>query len=166
MYLTSMSFYDGKELPAKTHLDQGNRSPDLAFHELPAGAKSLALVCEDFDSPSGCWDMWVAWDLPPTSPGLREGLPPHDVIEGICHQGRNSYGHTGWGGPRPPAGTGIHHYCFRLFALDLALGPHTGMGKDELLDAIDGHVLDEAEITGTAQAPDQALSPAGASALR
>jgi Raf kinase inhibitor-like YbhB/YbcL family protein len=165
MNLSSMSFYDGKAFPASASYKKGNQSPDLAFHEVPPEAKSLALICEDFDAPSGCWTHWVAWDIPPASKGLRAAIPALPVVDGVCHQGKNDFGEIGWGGPCPPAGSGTHHYAFRLFALDLSLGPRKPLTKDELLDAIDGHVLDEAEMTGTAEAPAAAVGQAASKAV-
>lgn len=152
MTVTSMSFYDGGALPAKNHHQKGNRSPDLAFHDVPEGTKSLALVCDDSDSPSGTWSLWVVWDIPPASKGLREGIPPLDTVPDTCHQGVNDYGSTGWGGPCPPDGTGTHRYVFTLLALDMAVGPRKGLTKAALLDTIGGHVLAEASITGRCSA--------------
>jgi Raf kinase inhibitor-like YbhB/YbcL family protein len=152
MTLTSMSFYDGKALPAKNHLEKGNRSPDLAFHEVPSEAKSLALLCDDPDAPSGSWAHWVVWDIPPSSKGLREGVPPLDVVPDACHQGKNDFGSVGWGGPCPPPGTGLHRYVFTLYALDMAVGPRKGLGRHELVEAIWGHVIAEASMTGTCTA--------------
>lgn len=152
MTVTSMSFYDGGTLPAKTHLEKGNHSPDLGFHDVPPGTKSLALLCDDPDAPAGTWAHWVVWDIPPASKGLREGLPPLDSVPDTCRQGVNGFGTVGWGGPCPPAGTGTHHYVFKLFALDSVLGPRTGVTLPMLLNKIEGHILAGASITGKFQA--------------
>lgn len=149
MTITSRSFYDNGAMPAKSHFKSGNRSPDLAFHDVPQGAKSLALLCDDPDAPGGGWLHWLVWDIPPRSEGLVEGIPPLDEVPGACRQGKNDFGTLGWGGPCPPAGTGTHHYVFSLYALDEAIGPRQGMTKAALLGTIEGHIIATATFTGT-----------------
>ena len=147
MKLTSPSFADGAPMPARHHLKQGNRSPELRFEGQPAGTKSLALVCDDPGAPGGSWTHWLLWDMPPGSAGLRQGIPPVEVVPDVAHQGRNDYGVLGWGGPCPPGG--VHRYVFTLYALDIALGPRTGMTRRELSDLLPGHVIAQASLVGT-----------------
>jgi Raf kinase inhibitor-like YbhB/YbcL family protein len=153
MTLTSPTFNDGAFMPAKHHYRQGNRAPGFWFKEVPKETKSLALLCDDPDAPSGSWSHWVVYDMPPASIGIKEGMPPNAVIPDVAHQGMNDYGSTGWGGPCPPSGT--HHYVFRLFALDIALGPRPGLKKAGLLEVIEGHVIEEARLTGLFAAESQ-----------
>ena len=65
-------------------------------------------------------------------------------------EGRNDFGATDYyGGCMPPQGHGIHHYHFKVYALDAELDADPGLSKDELLAAVKGHVLDEGELVGT-----------------
>jgi Raf kinase inhibitor-like YbhB/YbcL family protein len=150
MRLTSPSFLDGAPIPSKHHYRKGNRSPELRFEELPAENKSLALICEDPDAPAGSWSHWVAWDIAPRTRGFREGMPFVEVIQDLCHQGRNDFGALGWGGPCPPSG--VHRYVFTLYALDIAVGPKKDLTMRALLDIIEGHVIEEARLSGTCAA--------------
>ncbi|MDP3178624.1 MAG: YbhB/YbcL family Raf kinase inhibitor-like protein [Spirochaetaceae bacterium] len=146
MNLSSPSFSEGSKIPDKHHYKKGNKSPELIFRGAPSATKSLALLCDDPDAPAGHWSHWVVWDIPPSSSGLREGLPYLDTIADVCHQGVNDFGTTGWGGPCPPHG--IHRYIFKLYALDFAIGSKRGMKRPALLDAIKGHVIAEASLAG------------------
>ena len=147
MKLTSTAFRDGHEIPRPPARDGGDASPPLSWSEAPEGTKSFALVCDDPDAPRATpWVHWVLADIPASATGLpggKGGPPPGGV------PGRNDFGEIGWGGPAPPRGHGTHHYEFRLYALDRKLELPRGATKDELLRAIEGHVLAEARLTGT-----------------
>jgi Raf kinase inhibitor-like YbhB/YbcL family protein len=80
-------------------------------------------------------------------PADRSGLPEGDAQGAL--EGENDFGGTGYGGPMPPRGHGTHRYRFRVYALDTELGVAAGLTKDELLRAIEGHVLAEGELVGT-----------------
>jgi Raf kinase inhibitor-like YbhB/YbcL family protein len=149
MNLESTAFRDGEPIPKRHSRDGEDVSPPLAWSDLPAGVRSLALICDDPDAPRGTWVHWVLYDLPPTMTSLSAGVPKVDrpAFGGV--QGRNDYGETGWGGPAPPKGHGVHHYNFRLSALDRELGLPPGATKAEAESAMQGHVLAEAKLTGT-----------------
>ena len=144
--LKSNAFAEGGLIPSRYTCDGADISPPLTWSELPAGAKSLALICDDPDAPGGIWVHWVAFDLPVTLTGLPEGVAPTPDLSQGGRQGRNSFGHFGYGGPCPPSGT--HRYFFRIYALDAFLDLPSGIAKDRLLRAMSGHILGEAELMG------------------
>ncbi|MDD5556657.1 MAG: YbhB/YbcL family Raf kinase inhibitor-like protein [bacterium] len=145
--LVSAAFRDGEAIPRKHTCDGADVSPPLAWENLPAGTKGIALVCDDPDAPAGTWVHWVAWDIPPEAEGLPEGVPPAGALPGGGRQGVNDFGKTGYGGPCPPSGT--HRYYFRVYALDAVLGLSGKVTKERLLQAMQGRVLAEGRLMGT-----------------
>ena len=145
--LRSPAFSDGGRIPPKHTCDGDDVSPRLSWTRIPAGAKSLALVCEDPDAPSGLWVHWVVFDLPPSATGLPEGVPPTPEIPGGGRQGKNDFRKTGYGGPCPPRGT--HRYVFTLYALDAMLGLDSGATRQDLVKAVRNRRLGTATLTGT-----------------
>ena len=141
MSLTSPAFNDGEAIPLQNSCDGDEKSPDLDWFGIPEGTVSLALIMDDPDSPGGTWIHWVLYNLPADIPGMQLGLT------GVGVDGTNSWGSTGYGGPCPPGGT--HRYFFKLFALDLNLDLGAGASEKDLLAAMDGHVLGQAELMGT-----------------
>jgi Raf kinase inhibitor-like YbhB/YbcL family protein len=110
------------------------------------------LLVDDPDAPTPePWVHWVLYKLPATVRALLPGIPPTRSIAGLSGvlQGKNSWGGIGWRGPSPPRGHGVHHYHVKLYALDSPLPDTGGWDKRELLAAMHGHVLGEAEIVGT-----------------
>jgi Raf kinase inhibitor-like YbhB/YbcL family protein len=142
----SPAFADGGSIPSQFTCDGKNVSPPLSWTGIPPAAKSLALVCDDPDAPAGVWVHWVVYDLPPSTSALPEGVPARDEIGGGGRQGKNDFRKIGYGGPCPPSGT--HRYVFALYALDSKLDLAAGATKQDLLEAIRGHVLAEAKLTG------------------
>lgn len=141
MELTSTAFGEGETIPAKYTCDGENRSPALAWSGAPAGTQSFALLMEDPDAPRGTFTHWIAWGLAPSQNQL-----PEDA-RSIPMQGQNDFGKTGYGGPCPPPGP-AHRYFFRLYALDRKPDLAAGAGRRQFLNAIQGHVLGEAEYMG------------------
>jgi Raf kinase inhibitor-like YbhB/YbcL family protein len=149
MRLESSAFRDGAPIPSVHSRDGDDSHPPLSWSGVPKEAKSLALVCDDPDAPRGSWVHWVLYDLPPsvsTLPGAVARAQQHPA--GGTH-GRTDYGELGWGGPAPPRGHGVHHYEFRLYALDRALGLPPGATKAELEAAMKGRILAQAKLVGT-----------------
>jgi Raf kinase inhibitor-like YbhB/YbcL family protein len=142
--ISSGAFESLRPIPKK-HTGEGpDVSPPLAWSGLPPGAKELALICDDPDAPTPKpWVHWVLYKLPPTLPGLKEG----DAGGGT--EGKNDFGKLGYGGPLPPKGHGVHHYRFKLFALDRAMDGGPGLTKEQVLVKIKGHILAEGELVGT-----------------
>jgi hypothetical protein len=134
----SLDFANNNYIPVKFTCDGGNLSPGLKIENIPAGAKSLALITDDTDSPNGPFVHWVLWNIPLTGK-IAENKP-----EGI--QGLNSANQNKYFGPCPP--NGIHTYHFKIYALDITLDIAANSGKKELLSAMEGHILSSAELLG------------------
>ena len=150
----STALADGKPIPQRHTGDGKDASPPLAWSDVPAGAKELALIVDDPDAPSSePWVHWVIYKIPPDAAGLPEGVATSPVLTAPpgTLQGRNSWGTVGYRGPAPPKGHGVHHYHFRLYALAAPLALKAGAGKRELLEAMAGNVLAEGELVGTYQ---------------
>jgi hypothetical protein len=142
--------------PPQTPGQGDDVSPALNWSALPDGTKELALICDDPDAPSPQpWVHWVIYKIPPAAGGLREALPRSAQLTQPTGalQGKNSWpsDNIGYRGPLPPPGHGLHHYHFKLFALDAALDLKPGMDKATLLKAMQGHILAQAELIGTYQ---------------
>ncbi|MNK99002.1 putative kinase inhibitor protein [compost metagenome] len=144
MDLRSPAFENGEPIPPRYTCEGENLSPPLAWSGVPEKARAMALVLDDPDAPAKVWVHWVLYNLPPDAGMLPEGT---QGLKATAREGRNDFGDLGYGGPCPPRGT--HRYRFRLFALDEHLDVGEGCSKSELLTAMEGHVLAEAELTGT-----------------
>jgi Raf kinase inhibitor-like YbhB/YbcL family protein len=151
MKITSAHFDPGGEIPA-VHTCQGkDLSPALAWTDVPANAKSLALIVDDPDAPDPAapkmtWVHWVLYDVPSSAKGLPEGA--RDLPAGT-RDGLNDWKRTGYGGPCPPIGR--HRYFFKLYALDTVLSDLGKPTKQQLEKAMSGHVVGQAELIGTYQ---------------
>ncbi|MGK5023388.1 YbhB/YbcL family Raf kinase inhibitor-like protein [Janthinobacterium sp. RB2R34] len=124
-------------------------SPPLSWSTV-AGAKSYAIIMEDPDAPQKPFVHWLAWNIPSTVTSLPEGLQEQPRLtepEGVL-QGRTTRGSIGYYGPRPPVGDPAHHYHFQVFALDAVLSLPFGADRDQLLQAMQGHVLAKGELVG------------------
>ena len=141
--LTSSAFAPGERIPQTYTCDGQDISPPLRWSEPPAGTQSLALIMDDPDAPIGIWDHWLLFNLPAET----RNLPEQAVLPAGSLDGRNSWGRTGYGGPCPPGGT--HRYFFKLYALDVTLTLAAGAEKEQLLQAMEGHILAQAELMGT-----------------
>ena len=151
--ISSASFEDGASIPSKYTCQAEDVSPALAWSGVPDGAQSLALIVDDPDAPDLAapkmiWVHWVLYNLPANSSGLAEAVAVEALPQGTL-QGKNDWKNTGYGGPCPPIGE--HRYFFKLYALDSALPDLDQPSKDALLEAMEGHVLAEAQLMGTYQ---------------
>jgi len=155
--LTSSAFAEGQTIPTRYTGDGDDVSPPLAWEGVPDGAQELALICDDPDAPTAePWVHWVIYKLAPTLQELPEAIPASLRIGTPIRalQGKNSWpsGRTiGYRGPAPPPGHGVHHYHFKLYALDGELDVEPGLDKNALLSAMDGHILAQGELVGTYQ---------------
>lgn len=141
---TSTAFGDGGEIPRKYGYRKGNISPPLKMEGIPDSAESLVLIMDDPDAlaPAGkVWAHWVLWNIPATTQKIPEGRVPEGASEG-----KTDFGSVGYGGPAPPDKE--HTYVFRLYALDSALNLPKGATKQEVEGAIEGHVIERAELRG------------------
>jgi len=145
--LTSTAFRHGGLIPKQHTGDGRNVSPPLKWSAPPADTRSLALLCEDPDAPRGTFTHWVLFNIPATSFGLKEGLAQQATLPDAARHGTNDFGKVGYGGPAPPPGK-PHHYHFKLFALDESLDLDAGASKQQLLEAIKGHILGETQLIG------------------
>jgi hypothetical protein len=140
--LETGAFENAQTIPSRHTCEGEDVSPPLRWTNVPEGTRSLALVVDDPDAPSGVFTHWVAWGLDPAVERLGEG-------ESAPHEGQNDFGTTGYRGPCPPPGHGRHRYLFRLHALDTDIELGAGATKAELEQAIEEHVLTTAELVGT-----------------
>ena len=146
--ITSPSFAEGQPIPSMYTCDGENVSPPLTWDQVPAGAKTLALICDDPDAPAGTWVHWVLYDLPATTRNLPEAVEPKVQLPNGAKQGRNDFKQIGYGGPCPPKG-GPHRYYFKLYALDIELDLKSDATKNEVQQAMKGHTLAEGQLMGT-----------------
>jgi Raf kinase inhibitor-like YbhB/YbcL family protein len=150
MNITSPAFQAGQAIPREYTCEGADISPPLQWNGVPDGAKSLALICDDPDAPGGIWVHWVLYDLPVTAKDLPENVPASETLPFGGKQGINDFKRIGYGGPCPPPGK-PHHYYFKLYALDIDLPLKPRATKRALWRAMDGHILAEAQISGTYQ---------------
>jgi hypothetical protein len=150
-HLESPAFGDGDLIPA-IHTAEGlNLSPPLRWGGAPGPTRSFALVLNDPDAPAGTWVHWVLFNIPAEIHGLPAGLERAPLLangarHGSCW-GVRDFHRIGYQGPQPPSGE-THRYSFQLFALDQPLELEPGSSVFSLQNALDGHVLARAELTG------------------
>ncbi len=142
----STAFEEGGMIPKKYTCDGDDVSPPLTWNSVPGGTKSLALISDDPDAPMGTWVHWVLFNIPPNMKELHENIPPKKVLDNGARQGITDFRRIGYGGPCPPGGT--HRYYFKLYALDTEIDLDAGITKEQLLDAMEGHILAEGQLMG------------------
>jgi Raf kinase inhibitor-like YbhB/YbcL family protein len=148
MKLTSSAFQPNQPIPAQFTCDGQNTNPPLAWSDLPANTKSLALIMDDPDAPVGLWVHWLVWNITPASNEITADSVPTGATEGTTSSKTASYG-----GPCPPSG--IHHYHFKLYALDTTLDLPSSATKDQLESAMTGHILDQTDLVGLYSRPEK-----------
>jgi hypothetical protein len=146
--IQSPAFHAGGSIPARYTCDGVDRSPAFSWNDPPAGPVAFSLIVHDPDAPAGDWVHWILYDIPGARRDLPEAVPTRPTVKDIGTQGMNDFGRLGWGGPCPPPGP-AHHYRFRLLALNARLGLAPKLTREVVLDAVRGHVLAEATLTGT-----------------
>ena len=144
--LTSPDFEEGAEIPKKCGYKHGNVEPELRLEHTPSGTKAIAIVMDDPDAMKAVGKVWVhqimysSWSI--------GDMTEHDSSEfDEMIYGKNDFGELGYGGPAPPDGR--HTYIFKAYALDTELDLDEGFSKQELENAMKGHILAEAKLTGT-----------------
>ena len=136
MELISSDFQEGNEIPKKFGYKHENEQPNVEFSSVPSEAKTLAIIMDDPDAMKAVGKVWVHW------------LTYHDVADSNSKiEGKTDFGEIGYGGPAPPDGR--HTYIFKGYALDTSLNLTEGYSKQELEDAMKGHIIAEAKLTGT-----------------
>jgi Raf kinase inhibitor-like YbhB/YbcL family protein len=151
--ISSPAFSSGEYISIPFTCDGRDISPPLQFSGVPAAVRSLVLIVDDPDAPDPkapkmTWVHWLLYNIPPATAGLAENvgataLPP-GTLEGI-----NDWRRTGYGGPCPPIGR--HRYFFKLYALDIMLPDLGRPTKADLEKAMQGHIVEQAELIGTYQ---------------
>lgn len=148
--LNSGAFANGGSIPAKHTGEAEDVSPDLSWEHAPEGTRAFAIICHDPDAPlvtpGGTYGFvhWVLYNLPATCTSLEEGS-----AEGTA--GKNDFGKTGYGGPMPPPGHGMHQYYFWVLALDADLKLEPGLSLWEFLAKAEPHLLGMNRLVGRYQ---------------
>ena len=141
MKLSSPAFESERSIPRKYSCYGANINPPLLIADVPAGTKTMALILEDPDAPFGTFVHWLVYNIP------VDNRIEEDSVPGT--QGMNDFGKRAYGGPCPPSGT--HRYVFKLYALDTELALGEGADRETLEAAMDGHIVDTAELMGLYQ---------------
>jgi Raf kinase inhibitor-like YbhB/YbcL family protein len=168
--VTSTAWPDGGEVPMNNAGRGGNKSPAFEFHwslgpmpsTAPATLKTYAVIFHDIENSTNNTTAdtlhWSAFNIPGTATGMPEGLGPGDLADGT----RNGPGIASRGGTAPGAyfgpGAGpgpFHHYVFEFYALDTKLDLPAATTREDLLKAMDGHVIGKAAYVGRFHAPPQ-----------
>lgn len=149
--LTSPDFTHQNPIPEKFTCDGDDISPALSWSSVPRTAKSLVLIVDDPDAPDPAapkltWVHWLLYNIPPTATGLPQAVSSANLPEGAL-QGSNDWRRAGYGGPCPP--TGSHRYFHKLYALDIVLPDLGQPAKAQIEKAMQGHVIEKAELIGT-----------------
>lgn len=144
MKITSPAFENSTFIPPRYTCDGDNISPPLRFEDIPPNTKSLVLIVDDPDAPAGDFVHWTVWNIDPTVKEVEEGTIPEKGMEGPT-----DFSKPGWGGPCPPSG--IHHYNFKLYALDISLDLPATAKKADIDTAMSGHILAETGLIGLYQ---------------
>lgn len=140
MKITSV-FENEDKIPSKYTCDGEGLAPELTISEVPKNALSLVLIVDDPDAPMGVFTHWLLYNIPVDTKSISAANIPTDAIAGMT-----DFGKTGYGGPCPPFGT--HRYFFKLYAIDTKLSLPHNVRKDALEKAIEGHVIEKAELIG------------------
>ncbi|MEH1771093.1 YbhB/YbcL family Raf kinase inhibitor-like protein [Nostoc sp.] len=143
LQIHSPAFTSLEHIPKQYTSDGENISPPLGWSRLPAGTQQLALICHDPDAPlPQGFTHWLIYGIGPTINQIASG-GGSKFTEGV-----NSTNQPGYTGPDPPPGHGLHHYYFWLYALDAELGLKPNINREQLLNAIADHVIEQARLVG------------------
>jgi len=148
MEIHSTGFKEGERVPSRYTCDGDDTSPELKWSNVPDDAKILVLLCEDVDSPKQVWSHWVIFNIPAADIGIGMNFLRTPQTPAGAFQGLNDYGRLGYSGPCPPPDGGPHRYFFKLYALDVLLTLDNNAVRQDVLDAMEGHVLAYAQTFG------------------
>lgn len=153
LIVKSPTITEGHAIPVSHTEDGEDRSPALSWDYPPKGTASFALVVDDPDAPTEePWVHWIVVNIPGSANGLPAGFHEVDLPESApaaLVQGKNTWGTVGYRGPAPPKGHGVHHYHFKLYALDTMLDVSPGIEKHDLMELLSGHIVARGELVGT-----------------
>jgi len=140
--LQSPSFGAHASIPSKYTCDGDDISPALVWQDASPNTQSYVVLVDDPDTTGGRWTHWVLFNIPANVHQLAEGSsPPGDAISG-----QNSWGESGYRGPCPPKDR--HRYVFKLYALDTTLNLDSSAVEDNVLNAMQQHIISQTELTG------------------
>jgi len=142
----STAFGNAKSMSDKYTCDDVDMSPPLEWKNAPAGTKSFAVICETPDAPMGNWVQWVIYDIPGDMTNLPQSVAKTGQVDFGAKQGKNDFDQVGYSGPCLPAGE--HRFFFRVYALDSVTNLKEGVRKEELVEAMKGHILAEGALMG------------------
>lgn len=143
--ITSTAFSEGGLIIPRYTCDDLNISPPLEWDSSQEG-ESWTLICDDTDAPSGIWTHWVIFNLPSQTRTLPEHVMNREELENGARQGANGWGTIGYRGPCPSSG--VHHYLFKIYLLDTRLDLPAGATRQQVLEAMEGHLIDQGQLTG------------------
>lgn len=151
--LGSSAFRADTSIPKPYTCEGEDISPPLHWSGTPPGTMSYALIMDDPDAPDPAapqrtWVHWVLYNIPASATGLPEAVQKRDLPAGT-HEGLNDWKATGYGGPCPPIGR--HRYVHKLYALDAVLPDLGTPEKARLEQAMQGHVIEQAQLIGSYQ---------------
>jgi Raf kinase inhibitor-like YbhB/YbcL family protein len=147
--LSSPAFAPDQRIPERYSRDGGNVSPPIEWRGAPSGTRSYALIVEDPDAPKGTFRHWILYNIPASAQGLAEGAGSQK-LDAPMQAAVNGFGNRHYDGPQPPPGHGLHHYHFRLFALDVAqLKIPANASAQDVLEGARAHAVAQAEVVGT-----------------
>jgi Raf kinase inhibitor-like YbhB/YbcL family protein len=167
LWVTTTAWPDGGEIPMRNAARGDNKSPAFEFHwnrgtepaAAPESLRTYAVIFHDIENSSNKTTTdtlhWSAFNIPGTAKGLPEGLGSGDLADGT----RNGSGIASRNGKTPAyfgpgAGPGpIHHYVFEFYALDTKLDLPANTTREDLLKAMDGHVVGKAAWFGRFHTP-------------
>ena len=133
--ISCTEFQDSEEIPNKFGYKFENEAPNISFNRPPPSTTTFALIMDDPDAMVAVGKVWVHW------------LQYHNLTESLPVEGKTDFGEMKYGGPAPPEGQ--HTYIFKGYALDTELDLKEGYSKQELEEAMKGHILAESKLTGT-----------------
>jgi len=142
LQITSRDFKNNEEIDTRFTCDGESECPTLEFSGVPEGTKSLAVIVDDPDAPTGLFTHWIVANIPIETKFINNNVLPEGAVEGL-----NSNHKVGWIAPCPPYST--HHYHFFVYALDTTIKFTKNDNKLEFINLIDGHVIESAEIITT-----------------
>jgi len=145
MKIISPAFANNGRINKKYTCNGENINPPLEFVDVPEEAKSLILIMDDPDVPKQVradqmWDHWIKFNIPPTTREIKDGEEPAGI------SGRGTSGNLKYHGPCPPDRE--HRYFFKLYALDTVLDLPEGASKKEIEQAMQNHIIAQAELIG------------------
>ncbi|WP_207532492.1 YbhB/YbcL family Raf kinase inhibitor-like protein [Desertivirga arenae] len=142
-------FEHSQEIPTPYTCMGQNINPPMQLEDVPTGAESFVLIIEDVDATPKPWTHWMVFNIPAVTQNVEEGKVPVGGVEGLCNN------HTfGYEGPCPRYFQGTHHYWFRVYALDTMLDLPAASEREDVEKAMEGHILDKAELLGLCTRPD------------